>query len=757
MAAAAPPPAPKHSLRVGVASGLTALALVLLALLPARLLVALRVRGGSGFERATAALAGAALDFSVVALPIALVLLVVGALVAWTPLRRRALAHHLGAPLAVVPLCVLLYLLTLVVQEVKAERGAFPTLHEITTVSGEGSFLEGMLGFIRYQRVWLPALACTSLAVLLVARRWRAAQHPARSMRAWALGLGAAGLAAVLLAPGAVRAQSALTSRLSAAGLGDPLTSLAETTFAVLRGRPLARPMDLLLELQPTPASVAMGAERLGWPPAPSAEEGCWPLKHARRLDAPGPRPPRAGALLRALEDVSRALFDDDGRVAVFLVSLESFRADDLHALHAAAPEALHPFVNNLYARAGHGVLASRRAYQAGVRTAQGLAAMTCGLGTLPYNLSLIRDVEGFPLRCATDVLADAGFHGAFFYGSEASYDGMSPFLARHGLPEVVSQDALPPRLPKGARGGVTDFALFDEAARRVAENVQRAPQLALVMSLSNHSPYTTPEDLPPAVTARVDQGLASAQHRATADDRRRLLTHSYTDAALERFFGRLDALGVAERALVVLLADHSTGDDYVWGPPDVDHETDAAKAQVPFLVVVPPAFLARVKDPDALAAALAAAQARLDETPLSQNDVPALLLALLAAHPGVRALPPSARWHTLGGQATSPWFHAGGEVTTALFGINGVDQLYALDEHGARVGPYEDVVFLRTHADLEQVTPRLIPVGATLVDVLRSPRRLREIAVTASVAACPAAGAAARARACGRRAAGWA
>ena len=71
----------------------------------------------------------------------------------------------------------------------------------------------------------------------------------------------------------------------------------------------------------------------------------------------------------------------------------------------------------------------------------------------------------------------------------------------------------------------------------------------------------------------------------------------------------------------------------------------------------------------------------------------------------------------------TSPWFQPGGEPESFLLGINGVDELYVLDRQGVRVGAYEDAVFLRTRSDRAQVTPRLIPVAATLVDTLRSPK----------------------------------
>jgi hypothetical protein len=184
------------------------------------------------------------------------------------------------------------------------------------------------------------------------------------------------------------------------------------------------------------------------------------------------------------------------------------------------------------------------------------------------------------------------------------------------------------------------------------------------------------------------------------------------------RVFAKLDELKIAERSIVMLMADHSTGHSYVWGKEDP--ESDAAKTQLPFAIVIPPAFLARARDPQALGAALKDVQTLIDEAPLSQNDVPMLVLALLSAHAGVQSMPEAARWHTLGGQLTSPYFEPGGEAGSYLLGINGVSELYALDRTGARVGSYEDSVFLKTRADRYRVTPRLIPVTATLIETMK-------------------------------------
>lgn len=715
------------ALRRGFLSGLGAVGLLFVAAVPSRL--ALALRGWASLPvRVERALAGVTLDLSAVVL---VLVPVVAALTFLAPLVVSGLRgprwQRLGAMLASLPAGFVLWLLTVMAQEVKSERGAFPTMFDLAEGGGNASFVEGTLGFARYERVWFPALIGLLLAggvLTWVLRRRVGEVLPWRPWAAGVLGGLGAGTGAVLVV---ALGLASLSNRYSAAALGDPLTGLVESTLDLLQHRGPATPRQLVLEAELPRELAATGARRLGWPPrgeGPLSVE-CGRHPYARPLDVerePMPRDARGRELVRALRRASEALFADEGLgdTSVFFLSLEGFRADDVHALNPRAPRGLAPFVNGLYeaARAGgQGVLAASTLYQAGVRTAQGLGAFTCGVGTLPYNLSFIRDLHPFPLRCVPDVLGDAGFESAFFYGSDLSFDEMHHFLPAHRFGEVLGQEQFPREAPKGTWAAVTDFAVFDAAVARAAK--ARGPRFSWVMSLSNHSPFTPPEDLPAAVTARVEAALGEVPHRADADDRLRLLTYSYTDAAVERLFARLEAERLAERSLVLLAADHSTGHAYVWGAEAT--ETDAQKAQIPFAVVVPEALRARARDRAGLEAALGEAQRLLEAAPLSQNDVPALVLALLWAHPAVKALPEAQRWHTLGGQVTSPWFEPGGEPGAAVLGINGVSELYALDRAGALVGGYEDSVFLKTRADRYRVTPRLIPVTVTLVDVMRA------------------------------------
>lgn len=692
--------------------------LLFFAAFPSRLAVALR-GWGSVFGRAEKALAGALMDLSAVVMVITPLVAVITLLV--PVLLRPARGprwQRLGAVLWAIPFGFALWVLTVTAQEVKSERGSFPTMFDLLEGGTNASFLEGTVGFLRYERIWFPAAVGCALAVVVIALAWRRPLGDVQPWKRWGIGLTAglgSGAVAVLLFALTLQA---LANRYTAAALGDPMTGLVESTYDLFRHQGPATPRELVLSAELPPVAINEGAGLLGWPPSVTGK----PHPHPRPLDLlsePPTKDPRGRALVAAFERLGQALFSDgDSKVAVFQLSLEGFRADDVHALNPLAPKEIAPFTTALY-DGGEGVLTSRKLFQAGVRTAHCLGAMTCGVGTLPYNLSFIRDLHPFPVRCASDVLSEAGFTHSFFYGSDGTFDEMHVFLKEHGYAHVVAQAELPEALPKGTWDGVTDFAVFDVGVRAVAKGLEAGPQFALLMSLSNHSPFTQPEDLPPGVLARVDQALKTAVNRADADDRLRLITFSYTDAAVERLFSQLDSLGIAERSIVLLMADHSTGHSYVWGK--TDPETDEAKSQIPFALVIPKPFLARAKDPVALAAALKEAQALIEEAPLSQNDVPTLLLAMMKEHPGVKALPESARWHTLGGQVTSPWFKPGGASDSYILGINGVSELFTLNRKGERIGSYEDSVFLKTRADRYRVTPRLIPVTATLIETMKS------------------------------------
>jgi len=702
--------------RRGVVAGLWAVALLSVSAFPSRLSGALKGWGSFG-TKVERTLAGTLLDLGAAVGWLAPMVALVAVLVPWLSTRARGPRwQRLGGLIAAVPVGFGLWVLTVMAQLVKSERGSFPTVFDLAEGGTNASFVGGTLGYLGYEGVWQPLLVGLGLLALLVFAASRQPWSDVVPWKGWSLGL-VLGLGAGTVAAMTVSRGLSTFNRFSPAALGDPLTGLIESALDLAQQKGPATARALVLDAQLPEGSAEKGATLLGWP---SLDGGCRAVRPLDRDHEPRTIDPRGSALVDSFERLSAQLFDgQDAGVAVFVLSLEGFRADDLHALNPQAPRELAPFTSSLYeasARGDEGVLTSPLMLQAGVRTAHNLGAMLCGVGTLPYNLAFIRDLQPFPLRCAPDVLAEAGFQHRFFYGSDGTFDEMQRFFTEHHFVEVAAQAELPKNLPKGTWDGVTDFAVFDHAVARVAAELPHGPQVTLVMSLSNHSPFTPPEDLPAAVSQRVHEALKVVTNRADVDDERRLVAFSYTDAAVERLFARLDETGLSERSIVVLMADHSTGHAYVWGEGGV--ETDRQKAQVPFAVVIPSAFLKRLGKSPQLGQALLEARALLEAGALSLNDVPTLVLALLSAHPTVKALPQSARWHSLGGQVTSPYFSAGDGAS--VLGINGVSELFATDALGTRVGDTEDSVFLKTRADRYRVTPRLIPVTATLRGLLR-------------------------------------
>ena len=103
-----------------------------------------------------------------------------------------------------------------------------------------------------------------------------------------------------------------------------------------------------------------------------------------------------------------------------------------------------------------------------------------------------------------------------------------------------------------------------------------------------------------------------------------------------------------AARTITVISADHGVDATYLWRgdrrlQPD---ELAAAHALIPFLILLPVARL----DDDARQI-VADINAWLDAEPLSQNDIPLMLLDLLSQSRELRTLDARWRWHTIGGQ----------------------------------------------------------------------------------------------------------
>ena len=603
--------------------------------------------------------------------------------------------------------------------EFSIQRGASPVWHDLAG-GLDSSFMASAVANFFYPRYLIPGFGVWGLVAggLVFYARHLARRRGPQSRIGFLCGFAAAAILFVeathpIYAP-RFPFPAALTN---AEGVTDPFGRFLDSVTVALTGAS-TEPRDILKAVVLPSQIEAEGAalQGLSWR---SDAGDCAAHPFASALDAP---PVGVGI---ALQRLSQSLFQNGigEDLLVFELSLESFRGDDLAALNSAAPAQLAPFINSLYANAGTGeesVIAATKFWQGGVRTSQGVASFTCGLGTFPYGISLVRDLGALPLRCLSDVLVDAGFSPLFAYGSHLSFDNMGVFLRYHGFGAMLTEETLPKDLPKGEWHAVSDLALVDQALKEVARQPAHS-MYTLLMTLSNHSPFRPPEDLPGKVSARVKEVLQKNRSLAQPEDFARLTTYSYTDFAVQTFFERLHELGLDKRSIVVLHADHATGERFVWPMANgADNETEEAKGRIPFAMVFPRALVDRAREPDELRKLIRNANEVMNHAPASLNDVPRWLLSLLADHPGMKSIPQPWRWHSLGGMTSSPTFATKLPQQPRLIGINGVNEYFLLDQNGHAAGQVEDVNVLTSESEVFTATRSLFPAAALWSSFMR-------------------------------------
>lgn len=703
-----------RSLGPGLRLGWIPIALVLLAHVPGRHVYAANegLHGRPAWQFLVAGLLG---DLLYVGPPVFVAFVL--PLAAGVALERRtrsamAVAQMLTTALVSVVL-VAAWMFSVGAIESKLERGLYPTYLETKVALASPSFVTGQLPTLILDRYWKTSVvvALVSGALLLFHGRW--ARLHLRSGAA-VLGFALSGLVLFGAACEIVRCEQSFFPRTgSYAETRSPIETIALGRFPFPEHTPITDGMRLLFASRTyTTAEKRAGLRALGYPessvdrlvafegnePCSSPHPLSRPLDRASALD--GVPRSQADELLGDLESLSTALFADRQEpLIVWQIAMESFRADDIHALQPLAPAELTPVLSRLYDDRERAV-AFRGAFQGGFRTAQNLSSLQCGIGSLPFNIATARDMGHFPLRCLADVLSDGGFEPRAFYASDMAYDGMLEFFRYHGVEATQSAD-MPAGLPVGSWHGVSDRALYEQALARAS--VAMHSQYQFVLTLSGHSPFSTPTDMPPDVARRAAEACKKSPS-AKADDCRRLAVVAYADHALGELLEKLESSPVGRRSIVVLSADHATSEMFLWpGSPE-----PKGRAHVPYVVYVPRALTASAPHPEAVAPILARLRERAATQPISLMDSPAIVTALLSATRELRSIPAAWRFHTFGGQATSPHFALDGRPRARVWGTDSAAFVFSADAD-ATVTAYENKSRAFSNAaELDELNPSL-------------------------------------------------
>ncbi|OGS01581.1 MAG: hypothetical protein A3G41_06280 [Elusimicrobia bacterium RIFCSPLOWO2_12_FULL_59_9] len=202
--------------------------------------------------------------------------------------------------------------------------------------------------------------------------------------------------------------------------------------------------------------------------------------------------------------------------------------------------------------------------YASGNRTVRGMEGVLSAFPPLPGDSIVKRHLSDQVATLARTV-KDQGYQTLFLYGGRGIFDGMKSFTTRNGFDRFIEQKDFP-RPVFSTIWGVSDEDLVGRAIEEFRGLESRGrPFLGVVLTVSNHKPYTYPAGRIPE-----DPNPRSRQHAV-----------KYTDWALGEFFRRAEKERFYQDTLFAVVADHGAR---VYGSPAIPIHS----YEIPLLVLGP-------------------------------------------------------------------------------------------------------------------------------------------------------------------------
>jgi phosphoglycerol transferase MdoB-like AlkP superfamily enzyme len=188
-------------------------------------------------------------------------------------------------------------------------------------------------------------------------------------------------------------------------------------------------------------------------------------------------------------------------RKNVIMVVMESHSAEFMKTFGSTA--AISPVMDDL---AKKGLLFAQT-YATGTRTVRGLEALTLSLPPTPGQ-SILRREGNQNLYSLGFIFRDRGYDTKFIYGGYGYFDNMNAFFSANGF-DIVDRAVMPKDEVNFANvWGIADEDMFARSVREAdAAYARKQPFMHLIMTTSNHRPYTYPDgriDLPSKTSGRA-------------------------------------------------------------------------------------------------------------------------------------------------------------------------------------------------------------------------------------------------------------
>ncbi|MEX6503317.1 LTA synthase family protein [Pseudomonas zhanjiangensis] len=249
----------------------------------------------------------------------------------------------------------------------------------------------------------------------------------------------------------------------------------------------------------------------------------------------------------------------------VVVILMESFAGHFVGALGSSA--GITPNFDRL---AKQGLLFDRF-FSNGTHTHQGMFATMACFPNLPGFEYLMRMPEGaHQFSGLPQLLSARGYDNLYVYNGNFQWDNQSGFFSNQGMSHFIGREDFVDPVFMDPTWGVSDQDMFDRGAAELASNYGDKPFYALLQTLSNHTPYALPENLP----VEPVSGHGSANEHLTA--------MRYADWALGQFFDKARQAPYFKDTLFVVVGDHG------FGSTEQLTEMDLYRFNVPLLLIAP-------------------------------------------------------------------------------------------------------------------------------------------------------------------------
>lgn len=237
------------------------------------------------------------------------------------------------------------------------------------------------------------------------------------------------------------------------------------------------------------------------------------------------------------IHDITRKISNTgpEKRLNVVVVVEESLSAEYLGVF--GNPKGLTPNLDQLAGKS----LFFTNMYATGTRTDRGLEAISLSLPPTPGR-SMLKRRDNEDLFSWASLMKSLGYDTKFLYGGYGYFDNMNYFFSHNGVDHIIDRsDFTGDEIVFENAWGVSDEDLFRksiEVFRRSDKN--RRPFFGLIMTTSNHRPYTYPE-------GRIDIPSHTGRDGAI----------KYADYAIGKFLQEAEKESWFRDTIFVFVADH--------------------------------------------------------------------------------------------------------------------------------------------------------------------------------------------------------